>query len=475
MIFRALFLLLDLEVKLKEEDFSKIKAAVESYEAALADFQAQRFDAALAKLRPLVASPSGAEDRKIVITKYDRQLARQVTIGEREYYPYQLAARCLLSIARAESDKARAKALLKEAKQYLETSIGTCQAESSKAHARRVDEAAARLAEDEAPAEDAAAKEARRRISVNDFQGAAALIEKNKLDALKEDLLKEQKKYLGLKWVDAEEYLTKFRPTRKIEVLVEELRALLPSRVTALTPEFVWIQDLADQLYEHRSWGLVENAKRDPAEGFVARALDLEQFILVRAALEIRFEHAAGVVRRGVAAVKKDLKASLAEAQETIARVKREREALEAAKDKIASRKPLVERCVEFQSEKIRELEALLNELPKRSPAVDEVLQSLSTCDPAVFGPDADGSYEPLLSKLERAIEASDFAKCHKDVQATAYYLLAALTALEGFRRGDVLAEIKRACQASLQKSKELSPDLSLDLPLSPKVKALLR
>jgi hypothetical protein len=478
MIFKALLLLLDLEIKLKEDDFSKIKASVEAYEAALADFQAQRFDAALAKLRPLVGKPTGAEDRKILVTKYDRQLARQITTGEHEYYPYQLAARCLLSMARGESDKARAKALLKEAKEYLDASINACQAESSKVHLRRVEEAAAKLDEAE-PAgptpEETATKEIRKRIDAGDFVGAAALIEKSKLPALKEDLLKAQKKYLGLKWADAEEYLGKFKPTRKIGALVEELRALLPSKVTAMTPEFIWIQDFADQLYEHRSWGTVENAKRDPAEGFVARALELEQFTLARAAMEVRFEHASGVVRRGVAAAKRDIRASLAEAQETIARAKRERDALDASKDKIASRKPLVERCVEFQSEKIQALEALFAELPKRSEAVDEVLQSLSRCDPEVFGPNANGSYDPLLAKLERAMAAADFAKCHKEVQATAHYLLAALTALEGFRRGDVLSEIKRLIQPPLSKARELVPSFELDLPISPKVKALLR
>jgi hypothetical protein len=491
MIFKsaAVLLLLDLEHKIKEDEFSgALKASVEAFQAAQEDFQNQKYDAALAKLRPILAKPTGAEDRKIILTRYDRQLGRQISVGEHEYYPYQLAARCLQLSAKAEPDKARAMEMLKEAKGYLDASIGKCQADSSKAFLRQVSDAISRLEGEVEPAgptpAEIAAKQIRKLIESSDYVAASAAIDKTRdalgaqAAALKEELDKAQKKTLGLKWADAEEYLARFKATRKIDSLVEELRALIPSKVTALSPEFLWIKDFAEALSEHRAEGTVENARSDPAEGFVARAMDLEQFGLVKAAAEVRCEHAAGLVRRAMAAAKsaslKEMGERAKAAQDVVAKLKREREAVEGMKEKFPARRGILDRYGELLTEKIQALQVMAADLPKRSAAVDEVIEALGRADASVFGPEAGGSYEALYSKLMRALESADFVKCHKEVQAAGHYLAAVLTALEGFRRGDAASEIRKSVEPLLKKARDLVPSIHVDLPLSPKVKSLL-
>jgi hypothetical protein len=54
------------------------------------------------------------------------------------------------------------------------------------------------------------------------------------------------------------------------------------------------------------------------------------------------------------------------------------------------------------------------------------------------------------------------------------HYLRAALVALEGCRRGDPLPDVRQACLPHVRKVFELVPGFSVDLGLSPKVRALL-
>jgi hypothetical protein len=430
-------LLVDLESKIKQDEYAgALKAAVEAYESALDDFQRQKAEAALAKLRPILAKPTGLEDRKIILTRYDRQLGRDITVGEHDFYPYQLAGKCLLASAKGESDKTRAMAMLKEAKGFLENSTGPCQAESSKAILRQVNDAISKLESEAEPSgptpEEKAAKDAKRLMDAGDFVGAAAVIEKNHQDALKDDLAKAERKFLGVKWAEAEDYLDKFKPTRKIGILADELKALVPSKVTGLSPEFKWVQDLAAALEASKGSGTVEALKSDPTEALLLRAVEMEQATLVKVALDIRFEVVSGAIRRAV----------------------------KAAKD--GSFKEIAARSKEVQ------------ELIETCPAVDEVLLALSRFDPAVFGDEAAGGYDALLKKLQEAMEDSEFSRCHREVQGAAHYLRAALTALEGFRRGESLADVRKACEPALKKSRELAPNQKLDVPLSPKVRAAL-
>jgi hypothetical protein len=481
----------DLEHKIKEDEFAgALKAAVEAYEAAAGDFQSQKFEAALAKLRPLLARPTGAEDRRIVLSRYDRQLGRDIPVGEpRDFYPYQLAARCLLVSSGAAPDKAGTLAMLKEARGYLETSTGKCQADSSKPFLRQVNDAIARVESEFEPAgptpAEKAVREIRRTIEAGDFAGAAAAIERQKdllgreAEGLKTEAAKAQTRHLAAKWSEAEEFLSRFRPTRKVESLAEEMRALLPSRVTALTPEFQWVEEAAKSLESTRESGMVENARPETFDALVARSLNLEQPTLLKVAVDLRFEAVAGGVRRAVAASRtgalKDVEQASAQVQSILAREKWNRDALQKTiGEASALRKAWLERYLGMLEEKAKLLAAMAAEIPGRIEGLEEVAASLGRFDPAVFGPDASGSYEPLIKKINSIVGAQGFDRGHKEAQAAAHYLLAALLVLEGYRRGDPLTEIRRAAEGPLKRSRDLAPKLELELPLSPKVKAVL-
>ncbi len=491
MIWALLFVLAqDDPVKVREPDFEKVKGQFEKYARAAKDLEAGAYDRALVAAREILADAgvAGFADRRIQVVRLDRMTrAWTQPVGDpREFYPKQVAARCLLELSKSESDGPKRLAMLEEARGLIQGS----EPESS----RRFESAIAAEHErvrkaSETPREDPRApviRDAQRFQDAKDFKAALGHLEKNKAilgpsyDTLHRDVERAQERHLADLASEAKSFLEKLRPEEKLDALSKAIKAFLPDadKVASVGPELEWVRSLWALVDRHKSAEYFESVPitqlSKDLDGLLQAAVVREDVAQARVAIRIRTHALMAAAKACVDRALKEPAANLERHRKELAgltgplagelsRVKKEAEATPDA-----GRKTFLGKVAEELGDAAAALGEVAQRMPVAEPAIDGIRKAVAEGDTVVFGPDAYGSYRSLIAKLKGLVDGDAFSGWHPESKAASRSLLAALVALEGLRDGRSTQEVKEDCRPYV------GPDFRHILEAPPKVKKLL-
>ncbi|HLG42280.1 MAG TPA: hypothetical protein VI643_02860 [Planctomycetota bacterium] len=488
----ALLLVLaqDDPVKVKEPDFEKAKGQFEKYVRATKDLEAGAFERALATAKELLgdASVAAFADRRVQVVRLDRMTrAWSQPVGDpREFYPKQLAARCMLELSKSEDDPRKRLAVLEEAKSLIQAS----EVESSRRYETSIAAEHERVRKaGETPREDPSApviREAERLQDAKDFKGALGHLEKNKavlgqsFDSVRRDIEKAQERHLADLASEAKSFLEKLRPEEKLETLARSIKAFLPDsdKFTSIGADLECLRALAGLVERHKAAEYFESVPiaqlTKDLEPLFKSAMAREDVPQARMVIRIRAHACLAAAKGWVDRASKEPSAQLEKHREALAGLSGPLGVDLASLKKEAETTPDAGRRT-FLGKVSAEFEGALaalsehsRRMPMAEPAVESIRKAVGEGDASIFGPESSGSYRSVIAKLKGLMDGADSVRWHPEIKSAGRSLLAILIALEGFRDGRASQEIAGDCRPFV------GHDLKLVLDVPPKVSRLL-